>query len=89
MITTKDKNIRLLNTAKGQIDGLVKMVESERYCIDISNQLLASIAILKKVNNQILQDHLRGCVIDSFSDEHESVDEKISEIISVIEKLSK
>ena len=39
---------RLLNTAKGQIDGLNKMIDDDKYCIDISNQIMATIAILKK-----------------------------------------
>ena len=41
---------RLLKTARGQLDGILKMVEEDRYCIDISNQILASNALLKKAN---------------------------------------
>lgn len=52
---------RLLNTAKGQIDGLNKMIDDDKYCIDISNQIMATIAILKKVNIEILDAHLK-CV---------------------------
>jgi len=37
---------KLLNMAKGQIEGILKMVEEDRYCIDISNQLLATTAML-------------------------------------------
>ena len=48
---------RLLNTAKGQIDGLNKMIDDDKYCIDISNQIMATIAILKKVNIEILDAH--------------------------------
>ena len=44
------KVIRLLKTAKGQIDGLLKMIEDDRYCVDISTQIIATISILKKVN---------------------------------------
>jgi DNA-binding FrmR family transcriptional regulator len=78
---------RLLKTARGQLDGLLKMVEDDRYCIDISNQLMATQAILKKVNRQILHAHLEGCV-------REAVDEgngqqKIEEIMDIMDKLSK
>ena len=45
--------IRKLKTVGGQIDGLIKMVEDDRYCIDISNQLMASISILKNINKTI------------------------------------
>ena len=41
---------RLLNTAKGQLEGILKMIEDDRYCIDISNQLMATEAILNKAN---------------------------------------
>ena len=44
---------RLLNTAKGQIDGIIKMINEDKYCIEISNQILASIAILKKANMEM------------------------------------
>ena len=50
MQADKDKTIRKLKTVGGQIDGLIKMVENDRYCIDVSNQLMASISILKNIN---------------------------------------
>ena len=39
-----DKTLRLLRTARGQIDGIIRMVEADRYCIDISTQLMATVA---------------------------------------------
>lgn len=77
-------NIRLLNTVKGQIEGIIKMIENERYCIDISNQILASIAVLKKINNNILTNHLNSCVKDNIKEEEQY---KINEIINIINKL--
>ncbi|WMJ87818.1 metal-sensing transcriptional repressor [Anaerocolumna sp. MB42-C2] len=77
---------RLLKTARGQIDGLLKMVEEDRYCIDISNQLMATQAILRKVNNEVIKTHLGACVKESFKQGNE--DEKIEEIIKLLEKLS-
>lgn len=47
MKADKVKTIRKLKTVSGQIDGLIKMIEDDRYCIDISNQVMASISILK------------------------------------------
>ncbi|MFV0411977.1 MAG: metal-sensing transcriptional repressor [Oscillospiraceae bacterium] len=58
MLADKDKVTRLLKTARGQLDGLLKMVEEDRYCVDISNQLMATQAILIKVNSEIMNDHL-------------------------------
>ena len=44
---------RLLKTARGQIDGILRMVEEDRYCMDISAQVMATDAILRKVNEKI------------------------------------
>ena len=82
-----EKNLSLLKTARGQIDGLIRMVEDDRYCVDISNQILATIAILKKVNTEVLTEHLQLCVRESF-DSEEDKDEKIREIQTIIKKLS-
>ena len=62
MMADKKQVTRLLKTARGQIDGILKMVEEDRYCMDISNQLLATQALLKRVNQQIIRAHIRGCV---------------------------
>ena len=42
-----------LKIAKGQLDGILQMIEEDRYCVDISNQLLATQALLKSANQQI------------------------------------
>ncbi|MCM1043465.1 MAG: metal-sensing transcriptional repressor [Corallococcus sp.] len=81
------KIIRLLKTAKGQIDGILKMVETGQYCIDISNQILASQAILSKVNKEILNAHLHNCVMQSISDGDSEA--KLDEVMSVLDKLLK
>ena len=54
----KKQVTRLLKTARGQIDGILKMVEEDRYCIDISHQIMASEAILKRANKE-------GYIIDT------------------------
>ena len=53
---------RLLKTARGQIDGIIRMVEDDRYCIDIANQIMATQAILSKTNKLVLSAHMHGCV---------------------------
>lgn len=77
--------IKLLNMAKGQIEGILKMVEEDRYCIDISNQLLATTAILKKTNKVVLTAHLESCVRETMTAEGA---EKIDEILTVINKIN-
>ena len=51
MMADKKQVTRLLKTARGQIDGILKMVEEDRYCIDISHQIMASEAILKRAKD--------------------------------------
>jgi DNA-binding FrmR family transcriptional regulator len=75
---------KLLNTAKGQLEGISAMVEENRYCLDISNQILASIAILKRVNRTILEAHLQSCVNDTLNEEGKV---KLAEIVQFIDKL--
>ena len=87
MQADKTKINRMLKTARGQLDGLIKMVEDDRYCIDISNQILATTAILRSVNRQIIHAHLGSCVTQAF--EHGDVDEKIEEIMALMDKSMK
>ena len=87
MRADKVKINRLLKTAAGQIEGISKMVEEDRYCIDISNQILAVQSILRKANNEILKAHMEMCVKQAFTQGNEN--EKIDEIISLLNKVSK
>ena len=62
MKAKKGEVIHKLKIARGQIDGILQMIEEDRYCVDISNQLQATQALLKSANQQILQAHIRNCV---------------------------
>lgn len=77
----------LLKTARGQIDGILKMIEDDRYCIDISQQIMATEAILNKANKEILSAHLKNCV--QKADSSEDINKKMDEIISVMGKILK
>ena len=63
------KAVDLLKTARGQIDGIMRMVEEDRYCIDVSKQVHATVALLKKANIVILKQHMNTCVKDAITDE--------------------
>ena len=77
----------LLKTARGQIDGILKMIEDDRYCIDISTQLMAAHSVLKKANKLVIEAHLNHCVKEAV--EQNNAEEKIREIMGIIDKLSK
>ena len=63
------------------------MIEEGRYCIDISNQISASTALLKKANQHNLSGHLHSCVLTAI--EERDAEEKVSEIEAVISALLK
>ncbi|WP_394023218.1 metal-sensing transcriptional repressor [Anaerococcus martiniensis] len=90
MHADNEKTIRKLKTVRGQIDGLIKMVEDDRYCIDISTQLMASISILKNINKDVLSAHLSHCVYQALeNDDQNDAKEKLAEIEDIINKLNK
>lgn len=81
----REKTINLLKTARGQIDGIIKMMEDDRYCIDITNQLLSVEAILKKARQEILSNHLFSCILTAQN--QAELEEKLEELSKVIKKL--
>lgn len=81
------KLIRLLKTAGGQIEGIIRMIEDKKYCIDVSNQIMAAQAILSRVNKEVLNAHLHSCVLASI--ESGDAEEKVDEIAAVLDKLIK
>lgn len=90
MMADLERTLRLLKTARGQIDGIIKMVEDDRYCIDISTQLMATQSLIGRVNADVLKAHIGGCVqqaAESGTDAEKA--EKLAEIEAVIEKLAK
>ncbi len=78
---------RLLRTARGQIDGVLRMVDEDRYCIDIANQLLAAEAVLRRAHTEVLCAHMKGCVREAA--EHGGIDEKLDEVMDILVKLSR
>ena len=85
MKADQTKLTNLLKTAKGQIEGILKMVEEDRYCMDISNQILATESILHKANQEVLRGHMEFCVKAAFRQGNEK--EKISEILELLDKM--
>ena len=77
---------RLLKTARGQLDGILKMVEEDRYCLEISTQLMAAQSILKKANRLVLAAHMDSCVREAV--ESGDPGEKLEELVLLLEKLA-
>ena len=83
----KKKALQSLKTAKGQIEGIMKMIEDGRYCMDISNQIAASSALLKRSQVLILKQHINHCVKEAVLSENS--DEKMDEITRILERIIK
>ncbi|UWG98109.1 metal-sensing transcriptional repressor [Dehalobacter sp. DCM] len=86
MNTQKNQALQALKTSKGQIEAIINMIEDGRYCVDVSNQIIAAQSLLKKANLLILQQHMEHCVTEAF--EHGNGKEKISEIMQILAKLT-
>ena len=85
MMADQKMVLRLLKTARGQIDGIIKMVEEDRYCMDISQQVTAADAMLRRANREILTAHLKHCVEHAESDKERS--DKIDELVNALGKI--
>lgn len=86
MVAADQKELnRLLKTARGQIDGILKMIEEDRYCIDVANQLLSVEGLIKKSRRKILHSHLVHCVKNA-QDEKE-LEIKLLELEKLLEKI--
>src|SRR6476659_8763964 len=81
----KKSQLARLGRIEGQVRGVARMVEQDRYCIDVLTQIRAVRAALDKVEQEILQDHLKHCVSDAFAggSAHDR-QAKIDELIEVL-----
>lgn len=75
-----------LNRVEGQIRGIKKMVEEERYCIDILTQVAAANAALNSFTRSLLSQHIRTCVAQELQ---KGSDESVEELVRAIQKLMK
>lgn len=89
-ITTHAGQLISLRKIEGQIRGVQKMIEEERYCIDILTQLHSVVGAISRVESEILRKHLEGCVAHALSGKSEvEKHKKIKEIIDLITKFRK
>lgn len=87
MMADQAQVLRLLKTARGQLDGIIRMVEDDRYCMDIAHQLMATEAVLNRTCREILSAHLKHCV--KTADSEEEQDQKIDELVQMLGKILK
>lgn len=80
---TKDQLLKRLARVEGQVRGITRMVEEDRYCIDVLTQISAIQAALDKVALGLLDDHANHCVIGA-ADDHQ---EKTAELMAAVGRL--
>jgi len=69
-----------LRSARGHLDGVIRMVDGDRYCIDVLHQLSAVQGALDRVRRDILEAHLRGCVPEAVSEGR--IDQIVEELLA-------
>jgi len=77
------KALATLKTARGQIEGIIKMIEDDRYCIDVSKQILSVLALLRKANSTILKQQMNTYLRDAV--QSGKGEEKVEEIMTILD----
>lgn len=85
----KDALQKRLKRIEGQVKGIQKMVDEDRYCVDILVQISAIRSAINKVGAIILENHVKGCVSNSIKNDTEDVENTINELIDTINKFTK
>ena len=86
----RDKHLASLRRVEGQVRGIARMVEEDKYCIDILTQVSAATRALQSVALNLLEEHLSHCVADAVTngaDDPEALTEKLAEAQTAIARL--
>lgn len=82
--SVKARALHRLKIARGHMEKVVRMLEDDDYCIDVVHQSLAVSAALRKVNEMILENHMKTCVADSIREGNQK--EVIDEVMAVMKR---
>lgn len=83
---TQERILHRLKISKGHLQKVIKMIEEDKYCIDVLHQSQAVQAALKETDGVVLENHLRTCVADSIKSGNQ--EEAIAEVMEVFKKSS-
>ncbi len=85
--SVSEKVLKNLNRVEGQVRGIAKMVEEDRYCIDVVTQIEAARAALARIESDLLRQHLGRCVDRAMNSKNASEQEKvIEELVGVFRR---
>ncbi len=86
----RDDKLKRLRRIEGQVRGLQRMIEEDRYCIDILTQMAAVRAALKKVEAMVLEDHATTCISQTMKEgDPEDQRRKMAELIDLLRRYSR
>lgn len=83
----KDDHLRRLRRIEGQVRGIAKMIEDEKYCIDVLTQVSAATHALQNVALGLLEEHMGSCVVDAAKAGDDEAAEKVQEASAAIARL--
>lgn len=85
--TRRTASLKRLSRIEGQVRGLQKMIEGDRYCVDILVQIKAVKAALKKVEGELLKDHVDHCIASAMkTGDLAERQEKVAELVDLLSK---
>lgn len=82
----KEKILGRLKRIEGQVRGVHRMVDEEKYCIDVLTQIASTVSALEKVGLLLLNDHVEHCVRESMARGGGDADAKVEELTSAVER---
>jgi DNA-binding FrmR family transcriptional regulator len=85
----KDAFLQRMRRVEGQVRGIAKMIEDDKYCIDVLTQVSAATKALEAVALGLLEDHLRHCVAQAAAEGGDIADTKVAEASAAIARLVK
>ena len=89
-VAEKDALVKRLHRIEGQVRGIERMVEEERYCIDILTQISAVTTALESVALKLLHEHVNHCVAGALSSgDAAAADEKTRELLEAVERFAR
>ena len=86
MNSERKQAITALKTARGQVDGIIRMLEEGRYCIEILNPIMAAQALLTRASKLVLSQHRSHCVAEAM-DGNMDAEEKVKEIADLMGRI--
>jgi DNA-binding FrmR family transcriptional regulator len=86
----KDQLLKRLARIEGQVRGIARMIDDDRYCIDILTQLAAVDTALEAVALKVLEDHVQHCVAGALaSGDPKAANEKTAELLAAVQRFAK